>query len=439
MAERRDRPTWLGRARHAWGRLARRFVINDPVLAAIRMRYIGGNGVTDVESAQRKVAVGSSIRLMVNSVSSMTFAPYRTDSNGFPVAAGNPSPFFRDPEGRRRGAADWYRQVVNSLAARGNAFGHIVEWDPSGRYATAVVPIHPDRIQPCDPQGRILSGTVPPDWKWKIEGGAVLDRDEVMHLRLWPVAGQILGLSPIEAHAATVGLAISAEKFGAEFFDNGGQPTAVIKSRDPIASEDQAKKIKRKIMTSLRLREPVLLPDGLDYQQISIKPEESQFLDSQKLSNAECARIFGPGVAEILGYDTAGAMTYQNVADRDLHLLKYAVSAYVQVIQEWLTINVTPNGQTVYADPTGSILAMNPLARAQRFGLLTTAGAITPNEIRQVERIGGPVEWGDKPYPLTQLKETETLGADGQPIDPTAQPAQPDQPAKATPAGGTQK
>jgi len=58
---------------------------------------------------------------------------------------------------------------------------------------------------------------------------------------------------------------------------------------------------------------PVVLGQGWKFQAIQVNPEESQFLETQKYTAAECARIYGPGVAEILGYETGGSMTYANV------------------------------------------------------------------------------------------------------------------------------
>jgi hypothetical protein len=55
-----------------------------------------------------------------------------------------------------------------------------------------------------------------------------------------------------------------------------------------------------------------------------VPEEESQFLATQGYTEAQCARIFGPGFAEVLGYESGGSMTYANVESRASHLLVYS-------------------------------------------------------------------------------------------------------------------
>lgn len=392
----------------SWLGFSQRAVINDPVLAALASRYIYSPSTPSPDEAARKIAVGSSIRMISNVISAMPVDAKR-GTGGQTVTL--PSPvLLTDPDATGRGFRDWAAQLAWALAARGNCFGHIVARDPLSGYPTTIVPIHPDTIKPKMTDGVLT---------WQIKAGKALSASEVMHIRLFPVSGQVLGLSPIAEHAATIGLSVSAERFGSAFFDSGGHPTGMLSSEDPL-TEEQAKLVKKKFLAGADSREPMLMPSGIKYQAIQVKPEESQFLETQKYTSADCARIFGPGMAEMLGYDTASAMTYQNVADRDLHLLKYTIDTYLVALEMQLT-QYLPRGQYVKFN-RNSMLRMNPLARAQVNQIMTTIGATFPNEVRDHDDLA-PVAWGDQPYPLTSLKETEQLGPDGKVIDPTAAPA----------------
>jgi len=350
------------------------------------------------DSATRKIAIGAAVRLITNTVSAMPLDAYRGTAAG--TKPMQPQPLLLvDPDATGRGMRDWVAQMAWALAARGNCVGHITDRDPTTGKPSTIVPIHPDTIKPnVDRVTGVLT--------WRQTNGKELSAAEVWHVRLFPIPGQVWGQSPIEQHAATIGLSLAAEKFGHDYFDAGGHPTALLKSKDAL-NDDQAKTVKQKFMASTQSRQPVLLPDGIEYEQIQVTPEESQFLDTQKYTSAECARIFGPGMAEMLGYDTASAMTYQNIADRDLHLLKYTINTYLIALEEALSA-VLPRGQYVKFK-RNSMLQMNPLARAQMYQLLTIVGAITPNEVRAYED-EAPVEWGDKPYPITKLTETEQVG-----------------------------
>ena len=58
--------------------------------------------------------------------------------------------------------------------------------------------------------------------------GQEIDRDELWHLRAYPVAGQVLGLSPIAYAMQTIGLGLAAEQFGAKFFGDGATPSGLL-------------------------------------------------------------------------------------------------------------------------------------------------------------------------------------------------------------------
>lgn len=384
-----------------------RAVINDPVLAALASRYVQDGTTPNPDLAARKVAVGAAIRLITNTVSSMPADVFR-GVGGKRVQILPVPVLIRDPDATGRGMRDWLSQIAWSLATRGNAYGHIVARDQLTGYPSTIIPIHPDLLDArMDSSGRL---------SWHTTTSGIIPGDDMMHIRLYPVPGKTVGLSPIQQHAAMAGLSMSAERFGASFFDSGGHPTAMLTSPDPL-TDIQAEAVKRKFLAATADRSPVLMPDGIKYEAIQITPEESQFLETQKYTAAECARIWGPGMAEMLGYDTASAMTYQNIADRDLHLLKYTINTYLIAIENVLA-GYLPGGQYVKLN-RNAMLQMNPTARAQLYQVMSDMGATVPNEVRDNEDMP-PVPWGDVPYPVTKKTITQALGADGQPVQPSA-------------------
>lgn len=384
---------WFSRMRSAAARFFRAAAI-DPLVAALNSRYpqIAGLSVTP-ETAARKVAVGSSVRLLTNAARSMPAHAYRGE--GTTTQRVSPDPvLLRDPAANRKGYGDWVAQLLWSLLTRGNAFGHIVGRDSRYGTPTVIVPVHPDLIVPMVDRDGVLT--------WQLPGQRV-EASDIWHLRMYPVPGAVLGLSPIEQHAATIGVGIAAEKFGADFFNGGGHPTGMLKSAAPL-NETQAQSVKTKFLTATSNREPVLLPEGIDYQQIQIKPNESQFLDTMNYSAAECARIFGPGVAEVLGYETGAAMTYQNVVDRDLHLLKYALDPYLVLIEDALSdLLAQPQYVKINRD---SLLRTNTIDRYRAYEIGIRNGFLVPDDARGKEDLP-PVPWGQEAY--VPAKKTETV------------------------------
>ncbi|SNY29002.1 phage portal protein [Paractinoplanes atraurantiacus] len=372
----------------------------DPLVAALTQRYAGYGMPVSPESAARKVAVGSTIRLITNTGRTMPVHAYR-GTGGATEELPTPA-ILEDPDGTGRGIDDFIAQALWSLAARGNLMVHVLTVNGSGRPETIEV-LNPDLVHPeVDGDGAL--------W-WKPMSGPRIPGRRVKHVRLFPVPGVVMGLSPIEQHAATIGAGIAAEKFGSDFFDAGGHPTALLKSAAPL-SQSQSDRVKSKFRIAAASREPVLLPDGIEYEQIQVKPNESQFLDAQEYSSAECCRIFGPGFAEALGYETGGTYTYTNAVDSDVKLLKYSLDAYLTPIDRVLTwclpkLHYVKLGRE-------SLLRMNPLDRFRLYEIGSRIGIDTPNDQLALED-RPPVPWGDKPYVVKKTSDTTSSSQNGAP------------------------
>lgn len=364
---------------------------------------IVGNRVRRSEHALRRIAVFASVNLIAGVTSSLPIGGFTgTGSTRRPVPL---PPFFTDPDGSGQGFGDWLYQVLWSWCLRGNAYGEIVEVDGVGRPARIVLQ-HPDLVS----QSPVLQ----PDGTYRVQwwfGGRQVDRDRVWHRRMFPVPGHPLGLSPIALHASTIGLGLSAEAFGARWFEDGGHPSAILQNeQSQIVSQEQANTVKQRFLQSIRgTREPVVLGAGWKYQAVQIAPNESQFLDTQKYTAAECARIFGPGMPEILGYETGGSLTYTNVEQRSLDLLKYTLNRYFTRVEDVLSTDVLARPRFLKLN-RGALLETDLLTRYRAHELALRNRFTVVNEVRELEDMT-PVPWGDEPNPATAPTPTPTTGA----------------------------
>jgi HK97 family phage portal protein len=302
--------------------------------------------------------------------------------------------------------------LLQSWFLRGNVYGNILDQGPTGMLRQVDL-YHPDAV------GARLEGGNP---IWSV-GGRTVDNERMFHRRAFPVAGNLLGLSPVAAHADTLGLTIAATRFGRGWFSDGGHPGGILSNSEADMSDDKVvRTAKDRFMAALfGTREPVILGRGWKFDQIQISPEESQFLETQGYSEAQCARILGAGVAEVLGYETGGSMTYANVVDRDIALLKYAADRWLKRMERILS-SFLPRPQYVKFD-RDSFLDTNVMQRWQVNKTKLDTGAYTINEIR-AQNNDGPVDWGKEPMALTLGAQA----AEEPPADPNADPnADPEQ------------
>lgn len=364
------------------------------------------------ENSLQSIAFRSAVDLMCSLVSELPFFVY--SGEGTARRKRTTPGYMLDPAGDGYGVQDWAYMLVQSWLLRGNAFGNILDQGPTGMLRQVDL-YHPDRVRPQ------LDGG---DVTWFV-GGREVPADQMFHRRAFPVAGALLGKSPVAAHADSIGLSIAATRFGKSWFQDGGHPGGILSNSEADMSDDKViQTAKDRFMAALfGVREPVILGRGWKYDQIQVAPEESQFLETQGFSEAQCARIVGAGLAEVLGYATGGSMTYATVVDRDIALLKYAADRWLRRMERIYSAFL-PRPQYALFD-RDAFLDTNIVQKWSVNKTKLDSGAYTINEIRASNN-DLPVAWGAKPLALT-LKPAAPAADPADPaVDPAADPANPD-------------
>lgn len=341
------------------------------------------------DSSLQKVAVWAAVTLLARLVSSLPLDTYRRRGDGPPANIGN-SRFLEDPAGDGQGLPDWLSQYMMSVLLRGNVYGKQILGPDA--YPTQIVLYHPDTV---DGWRDLYTGQV----HWYVEGRD-LGASGVWHRRAYPMPGNLLGMSPIGLHMTTIGQGMAAARFGYQFFADGAMPTGMLRNTEVAIDKRVADVAKARWMAAMHgSREVAVMGKGWEYQAIQVAPEESQFLETQKYTAAECARIYGPGVPEILGYETGGSMTYANVDQRSLHLLIYSLDPWLTGLERMFTA-MLPQPQFVKFN-RAALLRMTTDQRYAAYQTASLIGLQTPNEQRAMED-WGPVPWGDKPWVAAQ-------------------------------------
>lgn len=287
-------------------------------------------------------------------------------------------PNIEDPGGDGRGREDWAYRWLMSHLLRGNAYGFETSWDlRTGRAKTAEL-MHPDYVYP------VANGDGGIDW---YAYGSKIDKDMLPMFRHWrtnPVAGRELGLSPVQAHATQIGVSLAASQFGKQWFDDGAHPSGMLVNEKPLGSVDAATAKTRLKDSMVGTRDPLILGEGWKYQDIQVNAEESQFLATMRYSEAQCARIFGPGFAEILGYETGSSMTYGNVVDRRQDLLVFSMNKWIRRLERALTELLPPSTQSIKLN-RDALLEATTLQRYQAHKIAIDGGWELPSEVREIE------------------------------------------------------
>ena len=247
-------------------------------------------------------------------------------------------------------ALDWRYQVVDSWLGWGNAWGLVTQTTRDGVYPTRI------EIQ------------APTAVRWQDIGNGLEFFVNNVEESLWPVGrlwhvpaytlpGSMIGMSPIQYHKVKIGLGLSAEKFGADFFDDGGHPSAIL-AVPGTPTEAQAAGLKQRLLGLTRgNREPLVLPAETKYTPIQVNPEDSQFIESQRYTVEQICRIFGEDPTDHGASVGASSVTYANRIDADMARIKRR-QFWITKLQDSLTA-MLPRPQMVRLN-TSAYLMMTP-------------------------------------------------------------------------------
>jgi HK97 family phage portal protein len=327
------------------------------------------------DRALRVAAMWASVNLLASTVANLPVDVFRGSGTNkqaltvLPALVARPSLIVTRRE--------WVYQAMVSLLLRGNAYGLILGRDGSLR------PSNVEWLNPDDVTVSQKSSLSPPTYKVGQED--ILPADMV-HLRAFVRPGSAVGMSPVEYHAEMLGMSIAARDYGAGWFAGGGHPTAVFQNKtQPKISPDQAETIKDRFLATLRgKREPLVIGSDWNYTPIQAAAAESQFLEAMGYDDAQIARLYGPGLAEVLGYGTQGSsLSYSNRVDRSLDLSVYTVMPWVTKFEDFWTDSIAVP-QTARMN-LNSLMRSDNKTRHETYLIDRQIGLYNIDEIRALE------------------------------------------------------
>lgn len=223
------------------------------------------------------------------------------------------------------------------------------------------------------------------------------------------------GVSPIRAHKESLGLAKSAQEFGASFFGSGGNMSGVLTVEKTLTDEQfmaLQNAWQAKYHGSSGAHATAILEHGIKYERIGIPPDQAQFIETRKLQASEIARIFNVP-ASLVGLEAN--VSFSNVEQQNLFFASYTIAPLVKRIENELNNKLFTERErrTMCVEfDMSSLLRADVTSRSAYYSTLLRDGVMNINEVRQIEGLN-PVENGDThfiPLNVLPLNKTEDYG-----------------------------
>ena len=338
-----------------------------------------------LEKALRNAASWACIDVLADSIARTPFDAFRkVDGRRVEVT---PTPqIVADPSGVVEDDV-WRTQLAISLLSDGNAFGMIVDTVQRGQY---LLPTQIEWMAPAAVTNRRLDETGWPTIDMRDHAGRTTTeylwpKGRVFHIPGRMVApGSPFGLSPIEYANRTIGTSLSVEDYTTGFFGSGGHPTAIVTS-DQELDQAQTQQIKDRVRQVLRAggREPLVMGSGLKYENIQTTPTDTGFLELLRFNVEQSCRFWRVPPGMVYLALAGSSITYQNVTDADLLLLKYSLDGYlVRIEKRWS--RCLPSPQYVKAN-RDAVLQADVGKRMATHAIRLTNRIASVNEVRALE------------------------------------------------------
>lgn len=353
-----------------------------------------GETVT-VDSALGLSATWACVNLLAGTIASLPLMIYRTDRNGVRTVAKDHPLYWvlHDSPNYDQTAVDFWEFMAASIELHGNAFAEIEKRANGDVYS--LTPLRPDLVT----TRRLGNGDI--EYRWTDETSAlnVATQERVLHIRGFG-GGPLGGASTLSVCRNTFGAAQATDKAASTMFANGAMPSGVL-STDKTMTGPQRVEAERllteKFVGALNAGRPMLLDNGVSWQQLTISPEDAQMLESRKFSGEEICRLFGVPPA-MVGYGDKssnwGTGKEQDVLGFQKFNLRRRLKRIEQALmKQLLSSRDRLDGITIEFNLEG-LLRGDSEARAAFYKSGLNDGWLTINEVRAIENMA-PVEGGD--------------------------------------------
>jgi len=272
-------------------------------------------------------------------------------------------------------AYDFWETYVADILLYGKGYA-VITRDPR---TAAVLSLH--RLPPNEVEVKLVGGT-----RVFVHGDRNYLPNEMYCVR------NTYGLSVVEQHRETLGLAKAAQDYASEFFGSSGNMTGFLSSREPLKKE-QIDIIRDSFNNSGDRLGTKLLPFGFDYNRVSVDPANAQMDEQRDFQNQEICRIFGVPPS-LVGVQSN--VTYSNTEQQAIQFAKYTIVPWCKRLQQELDIKLlnVDAGEFSKFD-LSDLLRGDSASRANYYDTLVKAGIMSINEARAAEDMNG-VDGGDQ-------------------------------------------
>ena len=345
-------------------------------------------------------------RLISETVAMLPRIVYKRLANGGKErASGHPLyDLLHDQPNRRQTSFEFIDMLQMHALFRGNGYAKIVP-GPRGP-VDKLIPIHPDRVTAEEVDEDVMRyQVVEKDGSTK-----TYNDDQIFHLRGLSLDGAT-GVSVVSYARESFGLTLAAERSDAKLFANYSRPGGFLKHPGHLSEEAQ-KRLAHQVeeMTGgENLYRLGVLEEGMEWEQVTISPEDSQMLQTREFQAEDVCRWFRVP-PHMVGLTSKSTSWGTGIEELSRGFVTFVLMPWLIRWQQLISKDLIIASDTYFAEfLTEALLRGDIGKRYSAYAIGRQWGWLATNEIRNSENMN-PTEWGDDDYliPLNMQKSADS-------------------------------
>lgn len=355
------------------------------------LRSVSGIDV-DEATAMRLITVNACVRKIAQTLASLPLKIYESAERGKKERRDHPAwdLLLRQPNPMMT-AMVFREALISHVVLTGNAFAWI-DFDITFR-PRALWLLRPDLMRVEKVNGELRYYVRPET------GGAEVPYQawQILHVPGLGFDGT-RGYSPIRLAAEGIGLALAQERFGASLFGRGARPASVLQTDKELSDEayDRLKEDMAENEGIENANKTLILEEGLKWQQVTIAPNDAQFLESRTFQAAEICRLFDVPPS-MVGVASGDKQTYANVEQRHIEFATLTLAPMAIRLEQELDrkLFAGEERQRLYTKHVlAALMRGDSKTRAEYYERMFGLAGLSPNDIRELED-WNPIDNGD--------------------------------------------
>lgn len=388
--------------------------VKNSLIEDYNKEFLTGNNVTitSEDTAQNISAVWACLRVIAEAFASVPIFEYKKDKKSGDREATDDIGIYdmlHNKPNNMMSPFSFYESLSYNVNLGGNAVCLKQKNYLGG--VVSLIPIDHGRV-------RIEFDKDRNELTYKIDGKNTYTRNDILHIP-GPSTDGMIGMSVIEAASSAIKLSLQYQNFGLNFFKNGIAPSGVFEHPSHLSDEDfdRFKLRLKKQYTQSNQGTPLILEDGLKFNNLTMKLVDAEFLSSRKFQLEEICRYCRVPLHLVQNLDRA---TFSNIEHMSLEFVMYTMLPWFKRFEDAINCQLLTDTDRKsgyhYEFKISSLVRGDLKSRYEAYNIGRNAGFLSVNDIRKLENLPSipngdiylqpvnMVEAGKEPEPVEESK-----------------------------------